>query len=60
MVIATAIVDEIYRALREDANYQVSLNPGSVNVMTFGANSGGPVVSEGANTNFVTGEMNPL
>ena len=50
-----AIVDEIYRALREDANIQISFLPGMISVLTMGANSGGPVVSQGVNINFPEG-----
>ena len=51
-----AVVDEIYRALREDANIQVAHTPGAITVLTTGANSGGPVVSQGVNINFSKGQ----
>ena len=47
---AYVIVDEIYRALREDANVQGAGAPGSVNIIGEGANAGGPVVIEGRNS----------
>ena len=51
-----AIVEEIFRALREDSNIQVSFTPGQISVLTFGSNSAGPVVSEGVNINFPEGQ----
>ena len=51
-----AIVDEIYRALREDANIQVAHSPGAITIMASGANAGGPVVSQGININFSKGQ----
>ena len=46
---AYIIVDEIYRALREDASIQGAAAPGAVNVQTTGGNAGGPVISTGFN-----------
>lgn len=43
------IVDEVYRALREDANIQVAIAPNAITVQTNGANAAGPVVSVGFN-----------
>jgi hypothetical protein len=54
--VALAIVDEIYRAIREDANIQVAHEPGAITIMASGANSGGPVVSQGININFSKGQ----
>lgn len=54
--IALAIVDEIYRAIREDANIQIAHAPGTISVLTTGANSAGPVVSQGVNINFTKGQ----
>ena len=51
-----AIVDEVYRALREDANIQVAHSPGAITILASGANSGGPVVSQGININFSKGQ----
>ena len=56
VVLIRAIVDEVYRALREDANVQAAYAPGAINVISMGANSGGPVVSQGINTNFGKGQ----
>lgn len=56
MAFLIAIFDEIYRALREDANIQVAYGPGAITLMTTGANSGGPMISQGINTNFAKGE----
>lgn len=47
---AYIIVDEIYRALREDANIQGAVAPGAVNFFGEGANAGGPIAVEGRNT----------
>ena len=52
----SSIVCETYRALKEDANVQVALGPGSINVMTQGSNAGGPVTCVGPNINFATGQ----
>lgn len=51
-----AVVEEIFRAIREDANIQVAHTPGAITVLTTGANSGGPVVSQGVNINFSKGQ----
>lgn len=48
--LAYTIVDEIYRALREDANVQGATSPGSVSFLGNGENAGGPVVVRGVNT----------
>ena len=54
--VVLAIVDEIYRAIREDANIQVAHTPGAITIMASGANSGGPVISQGININFSKGQ----
>lgn len=46
---AYIIVDEIFRALREDACVQGAGAPGAVNITATGANAGGPVVVNGNN-----------
>lgn len=51
-----SIVCEVYRALKEDANVQVAIAPGSINVMATGGNAGGPVTCVGPNINFATGK----
>lgn len=56
LVMIIAIIDEVYRALREDANIQVSFAPGSITTISTGANAGGPVVSEGINMNIPKGQ----
>lgn len=50
-----AIVKETFRALKEDANIQVALGPGTINVVATGGNAGGPVTVTGPNINVVTG-----
>lgn len=51
-----AVVEEIYRAMREDANIQIAHAPGAITVLTTGANGGGPMVSQGFNINFSKGQ----
>lgn len=53
---ALAIVDEVYRAIREDANIQIAYAPGSISILATGANAAGPVVSQGININFSKGQ----
>ena len=55
VAVVIAIVEEVYRAIHQDANIQVALQPGSINIISNGANGGGPMVSEGINTNFASG-----
>lgn len=55
LVMVNAIVEEIYRALHEDANIQIAINPAGISVITAGANSGGPLIGRGINNNFVKG-----
>ncbi len=57
-VLVAGIVNEIYRAVRFDANVQVGFGPGSMSITASGGNAGGPVVVEGTNTNFPTGVAN--
>ena len=54
--IALAIVDEVYRAIREDANIQIAYAPGTISILSNGANSAGPVISQGININFCKGQ----
>ena len=54
--VALAIIDEVFRAIREDANIQVAYAPGTISVLTTGANAAGPVVSQGININFSKGQ----
>lgn len=51
-----SIVCETYRALKEDADIQIALAPGSINVVASGGNAGGPVVCTGPNVNYATGK----
>lgn len=46
---ANAVTKEIYRALKEDANIQIALPSGALNIQTTGGNAGGPVISTGTN-----------
>lgn len=50
-----AVIEEIFRAIHEDANLQIALQPGALNIVTAGANEGGPMVSKGINANFAAG-----
>ncbi len=53
--LVSSIICEVYRALKEDANIQVAIAPGAINVMATGGNAGGPVTCVGPNINFATG-----
>ena len=55
MALVIAIVEEVFRAIKEDANIQVAFKPGDITVLTTGANGGGPMVSQGININFPQG-----
>ena len=48
-------MNEAFRAIREDMNIQVGLEPGSISVTAMGGNSGGPVVVKGMNDRPVHG-----
>lgn len=50
------VVEEIYRALREDAKIQVTMSPGSIMSIGTGGNAGGPVVVNSNNINYATGD----
>lgn len=50
-----SVVCEVFRALKEDANIQVGIAPGTVNIMATGGNAGGPVTVLGSNINVATG-----
>lgn len=56
VALVIAVVEEVFRAIREDANIQVAHMPGAISVLTNGANSAGPVVSQGININFSKGQ----
>ena len=47
---AKNVVCEVFRALKEDANIQIAIQPGSLSITSNGSNAGGPVVSQGTNT----------
>lgn len=47
----TDIVDEIYRALRQDANIQGAGAPGALTIIANGGNAGGPITVTGNNIN---------
>lgn len=49
VAVSYAITKEIYRAMNEDAVAQGAVESGNVQIMSKGANSGGPVVSSGSN-----------
>jgi len=56
VALVIAIVDEVFRAIKEDANIQVAHMPGAISVLSTGANAGGPVVTQGININFSKGQ----
>lgn len=53
--VVKAILEEVYRAIKEDANIQISYAPGAITILATGANAAGPVVSQGININFSKG-----
>ncbi len=48
--------EEIISELITNGKIQISIDPGGVSVNTLGGNIGGPVSSQGMNTNIITGE----
>ncbi len=56
VALAVAVVEEIFRALREDARVEVSIAPGKSLIYTNGANAGGPLIGVGSNMNHIAGE----
>lgn len=48
-------MNEAFRAIREDMNIQVGLEPGSISVTAMGGNAGGPIVVKGMNDRPVHG-----
>jgi len=54
-VFVNNMVCEIYRALKEDANLQVAINPGSMIINATGGNAGGPVNVTGSNISSGSG-----
>ena len=46
------VVNEVYRALREDAQIQIGGGPGSIMSVTTGGNAAGPVTCVGTNMNY--------
>jgi hypothetical protein len=50
-----SVICEVYRAMKEDANLQVALEPGSIKVVANGGNAGGPVSAVGDNVNYPKG-----
>ena len=49
------IVDEVFRAIKEDANLQITVPIGSLTINASGANAGGPINVTGTNINFGKG-----
>lgn len=54
-IVVHEITKEIYRALREDANIQTAMGPGSFTTLGQGANAGGPVVITSTIINYAKG-----
>jgi hypothetical protein len=54
LVEVIAIVEEIFRALQEDANIQVAFKPGDFAILSEGSGEG-VIISNGTNINFPTG-----
>jgi hypothetical protein len=57
--LVSSVVCEVFRAMKEDLNIQIIIPPGTISVVTNGANAGGPVVSTGVNVNSPVGEGYP-
>ena len=49
IIVLNEVFKEVYRALTEEAVIQGSIEPGAMQVMSNGANGGGPMVSIGTN-----------
>lgn len=49
------VVCEVFRAMKEDANVQVSFGPGSITSVGTGGNAGGPVVVTSNIVNYAKG-----
>ena len=54
LVEVIAIVEEIFRALQEDANIQIAFKPGDFSILSQGSGEG-VIISNGTNINFPTG-----
>lgn len=50
-----SIVCETIRSLKEDANIQITVPPGFINIVASGGNAGGPVTVVGSNINCPKG-----
>lgn len=46
-------IEEIMKALKYDAQIQISIPPNSIDIVATGVNGGGPVVVRGGNKNIV-------
>lgn len=53
--VVASVVCEMIRAIKEDANIQMAMPPGSLTITASGGNAGGPVTCVGTNTTFSTG-----
>lgn len=53
--VVASVVCEMIRAIKEDANIQMSMAPGSLSITASGGNAGGPVTCLGTNTTFSSG-----
>ena len=60
VALVNAIFEEMYRAMRQDANIQLGVPVGGAGIIGFGANSGGPVIIHGFNINPVGGSATIL
>lgn len=49
-------VEEIVKAILTEAKITIVIPPGGLSVISNGANTGGPVVSNGSNITFIIGE----
>lgn len=53
--LVNSIVEEVYRAIKEDMNIQIGMDTGAVNVSVVGGNAGGAVTSYGTNVGICRG-----
>lgn len=60
VALVNAIVEEIFRAIRQDTNVQLGIPVGGIGIIGWGANSGGPVFIQGFNINPAGGSATIL
>lgn len=53
--LVASVVCEVFRALKEDANIQIAIQPGSINVKSEGVGPTGPITAFGTNISSAGG-----